>query len=209
MLLANQQRATQQETTMATNESTTALAQDLGEAIDELHAALGRASDAAGRIQGLLPRVGAVNALLDEIESVIQAGRHGIGGRSGPQGAFTRPALVPTPETVRPSESEAAEDGPQPEQQGGPSTGELVCFRLEFQSSGGPLDLRAVDDAVGEHPAVRDVALLDYDGRTATLKVWIVPTVSPVEVQQSLSERAGQLFAGADEVTIIALEDAA
>jgi hypothetical protein len=91
-----------------------------------------------------------------------------------------------------------------------PRTGDqLVCFRLEFESRPGPLDLRTVDDAVSEHPAVRDVALLDYDGRKATLKVWIVPDASPADVQQSLTERASTLFDSSNDVTIVALEDVA
>jgi hypothetical protein len=86
----------------------------------------------------------------------------------------------------------------------------LVCFRLEFESRPGPLDLRTVDDAVSEHPSVRDVALLDYDGRKATLKVWIDgSTASPSDVQQALVERATELFGSGNDVTIVALEDAA
>ncbi len=86
---------------------------------------------------------------------------------------------------------------------------ELISFRLEFESRQGPLDLRAVDDAVSEHPAVRDVALLDYDGRRATLKVWIASTASVAEVQQTLSDRAGQIIGNGGDVSIVALEDAA
>ncbi len=83
------------------------------------------------------------------------------------------------------------------------------CFRLEFESRSGPLDLRSVDDAVSEHPAVRDVALLDYDGRTATLKVWIDPTASPSDVQSALVARSTELFGETNDVTIVALEEAA
>jgi hypothetical protein len=197
---------------MAPNQSQTALAQDLGEAIDELQLSLTRASDAATRIRGLIPRVGAVNALLDEIESVIHAGRQEFGApRATLPDSFTRPTLVASEgapaEQPAPAPSPAWTNEPQP--QATTTADELICFRLEFQSSGGPLDLRAVDDAVGEHPAVRDVALLDYDGRNATLKVWIVASVSPADVQGALSERAAEIFAPNGEVTIVALEDAA
>jgi hypothetical protein len=85
----------------------------------------------------------------------------------------------------------------------------VTCFRLEFESKPGPLDLRKVDDAVGEHPAVRDVALLDYDGRRATLKVWIAATSTPAEVQSALKQRVTQLFAPGHDITIVALEDVA
>jgi hypothetical protein len=85
----------------------------------------------------------------------------------------------------------------------------LISFRLEFESNPGPLDLRAVDDAVSEHPAVRDVALLDYDGRRATLKVWITATASAAEVQKALTERASKIVSDGSQVSIIALEDVA
>jgi len=90
-----------------------------------------------------------------------------------------------------------------------PSDEALISFRLEFHSQPGPLDLRAVDEAVGDHPAVRDVALLDYDGRRATLKVWIAAPSSPAEVQAALIERAPDLFGTENDVSILALEDAA
>jgi hypothetical protein len=194
---------------MATNDIKTALAQELGEATDELQIALQRASDAASRIQGLIPRVSAVNALLDEIESVIQSGRQQMGGRAALPDSFSRPTLVPTeaPQATITSAGETSvsiEPEPLPQ-----ATGSLVCFRLEFESRGGPLDLRAVDDAVGEHPAVRDVALIDYDGRKATLKVWIIDSASPSDVQESLTVRASQIFPDGADVTIVALEDAA
>ncbi|MEX0749911.1 MAG: hypothetical protein WD359_03805 [Dehalococcoidia bacterium] len=198
---------------MATNDSKTVLAQDLSEAIDDLQIALTRAADAATRIQSLMPRVSAVNALLDEIESVIQSGRQGIGARGAPAESITRPTLVPNVESLS-APSDAATDsgwGAQEAETQQPTpnaAGDLICFRLEFQSSGGPLDLRAVDDAVGEHPAVRDVALLDYDGRNATLKVWVIAGTSPADIQQALSDRAAQIF-GDSDVTIVALEDAA
>ncbi len=66
-----------------------------------------------------------------------------------------------------------------------------------------------MDDAVSEHPAVRDVALLDYDGRKATLKVWIDGSASSSDVQSTLVERSAQLFGAGNDVTIVALEDAA
>ena len=200
---------------MATNDIKTALAQDLGEATDELQIALQRASDAASRIKGLIPRVSAVNALLDEIESVIQSGRQQMGTRAALPETFARPTLVASTDTTVPEagglQRETSPQGDQPASDPQPqsTSGELICFRLEFESRGGPLDLRTVDDAVGEHPAVRDVALIDYDGRKATLKVWIIDTASPAEVQEALTQRASEIFADSQDITIIALEDAA
>lgn len=87
--------------------------------------------------------------------------------------------------------------------------GELVSFRLEFESRPGPLDLRAVDEAISEHPAVRDIALLDYDGHRATLKVWVEGSASPAEVQSAIRDQVSALFSSENEISVVALEDAA
>jgi hypothetical protein len=212
---------------MAMGEPRTELEAELGQAVDELHAALQRAADAATSIKTLLPKVGAISGLFDELDAVIRSGRQQIGQNAAASPtAFTGPTLVvpsaaarPTPQPFAATEGagESATMGEQPVEVIGRETPEsvqraeaqgLTCFRLEFESRPGPLDLRTVDDAVSEHPAVRDVALLDYDGRKATLKVWIDGSASPGDVQSTLVDRSSQLFAGND-VTIIALEDAA
>ena len=59
-------------------------------------------------------------------------------------------------------------------------------LRMGVSSKAGSLDLRAVDGAVNENPAVVDVALLDYDGRNATLKLWINGAADPQAVRESL-----------------------
>lgn len=212
---------------MAMDEPRTELEAELGQAVDDLHAALQRAADATTSIKALLPKVGAIGGLFDELDAVIRSGRQQIGQNAGVSPtAFTRPTLVvpsaaarpaPRPFAAAESAGESAPTGEQPVEVIGRETPEsvrraeaqgLTCFRLEFESRPGPLDLRTVDDAVSEHPAVRDVALLDYDGRKATLKVWIDGSASPGDVQSTLVDRSSQLFAGND-VTIIALEDAA
>lgn len=221
---------------MPRSESSTDLERELSQALDDLQASLRRASEATAAIKGLLPRLAAAGSLFDEIESLIRAGRERIGVSPGaPETTYARPTLVvPSPSTPRPTPvlqpsntfGAPAETRPEPEPgvaaaapaqaeaaaafppQAG-SQGGLVSFRLEFESNPGPLDLRTVDDAVSEHPAVRDVALLDYDGRRATLKVWIIDTASPAEVQDALKERAANLFGSGHEVTIVALEDVA
>lgn len=60
------------------------------------------------------------------------------------------------------------------------------CLRLGVHSRVGSLDLKAVDGAVNENPAVVDVALLDYDGRQATLKLWINGSADPIGVGEAL-----------------------
>lgn len=224
---------------MASNEHRTGLEGDLSQAIDELHEALQHAADATASIQRLLPRVGTITGLFADLDNVIRAGREQAGivdpQRAASQ-AYTRPTLlVPSavpapraepaakPDTHDDAWAKAADAASQLNQAAEVQPGDdapaqltaaddaapLVSFRLEFESKPGPLDLRTVDDAVSEHPAVRDVALLDYDGRKATLKVWIDGTASPADVQASLVERAAELFTPGNDVTIVALEDAA
>lgn len=221
---------------MAIDESRTGLETELSQALGELQTALAQATNASTTIQSLLPKIGAIGSLFDELDAVMRSGRQQIGSQpSGAPATYTRPTLVvpsapqPVPQpfiaqaitsepafasvptaSIEPSasasgsiERETPESVQRAEAQG------LVCFRLEFESRPGPLDLRTVDDAVSEHPAVRDVALLDYDGRKATLKVWIDGSASPSDVQSALLERSSQLFAPGNDVTIVALEDVA
>ncbi|MCH8994745.1 MAG: hypothetical protein IH959_07225 [Chloroflexi bacterium] len=60
------------------------------------------------------------------------------------------------------------------------------CLRLTVKSNSGSLDLKAVDGSVNENPAVVDVALLDYDGRKATLKLWVNESADPIGVRDAL-----------------------
>jgi hypothetical protein len=226
---------------MPTNDQPTGLERELTWALDDLHAALQRATEATAAIKGLVPRLAATGSLFDEIEALVRTGRQHIGaGEAMPGTGITRPTLVVPPPSaprpapvLQPSASFTAPAGgsdgwapvldtppapasaetvvpiEQPEVEAPQAPPDLHCFRLEFESQPGPLDLRTVDDAVSEHPAVRDVALLDYDGHRATLKVWITPDASPSDVQDALKERASNLFASDQDVTIVALEDAA
>ncbi len=66
--------------------------------------------------------------------------------------------------------------------------GGSLCLRVEVWAKSGSLDLKAVDRSINETPAVADVALLDYDGRSATLKVWVDASDSPAEVRRVLLE---------------------
>lgn len=217
----------------------TGVARDLAEAVEEMQASLERAAVSAARIRELLPRVSTLSAVFDELQAVIDSGRQSAGiarQAASPEPARARPTLVvpsaapprqpqpwaaPAPQPLTPPEAwpqaepavEAVPDAPadQPFRPQAPGDGaeQLVAFRLEFEARPGPLDLRAVDDAVSEHPAVRDVALLDYDGRKATLKVWIDAAASPADVQGALTSRASEIFTGSDDVSIVAQEDVA
>lgn len=238
---------------MPVNDTNNGISRELGEAIDDLYAALQQATEATSRVRSLVPRIGALGSLFDDIEAVLQNGRQQYtGGPSADAPSYTGPTLVPPPAPAPAPRASAPAFAPSaPQVQPAPSPlfdephgdaprraeasvatapppaavapaidddvfdipgaargQELTCFRLEFESRPGPLDLRTVDDAVSEHPAVRDVALLDYDGRRATLKVWITSAARPGDVQRALSERAAQIFVGND-ITIVALEDVA
>lgn len=209
---------------MSATEHANDLERDLKHALDDLQGSLSRAGDALGRINDLLPRLQTIGAIFDDIDAVLQNAREQF-GITGVQ-TFSRPTLVVPRPLARPFEEQTQDDAwtnlaetwksGQPETQPEPSqteteTGDtsFASFRLEFESAGSPLDLRAVDDAVSEHPAVRDVALLDYDGRKATLKVWIDDTASPEDVRNALVEKSSQLFEGESAITITAVDDAA
>ena len=217
---------------MADDTRTQGLEEEFHAAIDDLRIALQRADTATAQLQRLVPRISQIGTIFDEIAAVINTGRPQLGA-AGP-GAYTRPTLgVPGAQQAPPAPSPQPRQGDDPWTQlaetwgttpsGQPhndtaaadngraatATATLTCFRLEFESKPGPLDLRAVDDAVSEHPSVRDVALLDYDGRKATLKVWIEDTATPQDIQSSLVEKATALFGPENEVTVTAHEDAA
>lgn len=68
------------------------------------------------------------------------------------------------------------------------------CLRVDVTTRGTSLDLKAVDSAVNEITEVVDVALLDYDGRSASLKVWVSETSDPTAVRDALSEGLQRRF---------------
>ncbi len=219
---------------MPPTENIPGLEQELTQALGALESALQSAADSVASIRAMVPRLAATGSVLQEIEALVLTGRQQDTSHSAaPAGrGYARPTLVvpsAKPHTVpvlkTPAASTPAASLPEaplaPERQQPPIEEErprfpvpgsepgTTSFRLEFESNPGPLDLRAVDDAVSEHPAVRDVALLDYDGRRATLKVWIAAGTSPASVQEALKARAGELFPAGHTVSIVALEDAA
>jgi hypothetical protein len=189
-----------------------ALEQQLARAIDDLQSALRQAHEAVADLQTLVPRVAQVGALFDELAAVISSGRAQLGAASG--ATPSRPTLVSTQAPTPAPELKQGEDpwtqlaetfGETPAQPTSATSG-LTSFRLEFESKPGPLDLRSVDDAVSEHHAVKDVALVDYDGKKATLKVWIDDSATPQDVRNALLEKAATIFGNENEVSVEALE---
>jgi hypothetical protein len=198
---------------MMTSDTDNGIQREIAATLDELQAGLDRASRAAAAIREMLPRVGALGALFDELEAVVRSGREQIGIAAGASiAAETRPTLlIPTGDAPPASTPEAIPgiDETGDEIATSPISSDLISVRIEFESAKAPLELRIIDEAVGEHPAVRDVALLDYDGRRATLKVWIDPATSPGAIEESLRERLPELIGDGGTITITALDNAA
>lgn len=99
-------------------------------------------------------------------------------------------SATPEPSAIEPPPQVASAE-PQPAKEAAPAQSETKetvshCLRLGVSSKTGSLDLKAVDGSVSENPAVVDVALLDYDGRQATLKLWINNAADPNGVRDSL-----------------------
>jgi hypothetical protein len=108
--------------------------------------------------------------------------------------------------SVAVEEPEQEEEAPIPAPS--PSAETSRCLRLAVRSKSGNLDLKEVDTSVNENPAVIDVALLDYDGRQATLKLWINEAADPDGVRDALlSSLRNHLGEKDTELTIESEED--
>src|SRR5512141_221828 len=100
---------------MTTNDRPTGIERELSWALDELHAALQRASEATATIKGLVPRLAATGSLFDEIEALVRAGRQHIGTGEG-GGGVTRPTLVvpSSPRTAPVLQPQPSDAAPEP-----------------------------------------------------------------------------------------------
>jgi hypothetical protein len=102
------------------------------------------------------------------------------------------PASYAEPESERTDE----------EQQQNGATPPSHCLRLDVRSTVGSLELKAVDSAVNENPSVIDVALLEYDGRGATLRIWIDPSADPIGVREALLQSLDRNLAGSEDTEV-------
>lgn len=90
------------------------------------------------------------------------------------------------------NERTAAVEEPDPETESEPepvlepASTATRCLRLKVSKKSGNLDLKDVDGSVNENSSVMDVALLDYDGRQATLKLWVNERADPNGVREAL-----------------------
>lgn len=95
-------------------------------------------------------------------------------------------APVQEPENETTEAIEKPDTGPESEPVLEPASTATRCLRLKVSKKSGSLDLKDVDGSVNENSSVVDVALLDYDGRQATLKLWVNERADPNGVREAL-----------------------
>ena len=165
---------------------------ELDVALATLESALAAAGGAVAAIRDTLPQVAALAAGVGEMEAAMARVRHQLGASSGaPPLRSVQPQVQPqdTPAGFPKPETEPDEPPPSVEEDQTEAGGRVShCLRLDVSTRASSLDLKAVDDSVNENSAVVDVALLDYDGRHATLKIWIEASADPNAVREALLE---------------------
>jgi hypothetical protein len=187
------------------------LADELDVALTSLERSLQHAGQATSAIRGLLPQIAALASVVADMEATMARARQHIASSSDvpariseslreirPLGATAasvvdRFAAEPPPIETQPEQEVIEELQPSEEQQD-EQVGGARCLLVEVTCQDGSLDLKSVDSSVGEHEAVVDVALLDYDGRRASLKVWLREDADPVAVQSGLIESLQRHF---------------
>ncbi|MEX2158185.1 MAG: hypothetical protein WEB04_02165 [Dehalococcoidia bacterium] len=190
------------------------LVHNLDNALEQLESSLAEAGRSLGALRHNVTQLASLVEVVREMEDMMNKARANLGMES--IATSTQPALRPMPQqepflpplpepiAALPEIEELPAPEPQPDpievqiepesQQAIPASvaesaaGEMTshCLRLGVASKAGSLDLKAVDGSVNENPAVVDVALLDYDGRKATLKLWINGAADPVGVRDAL-----------------------
>lgn len=200
----------------------TLLVSDLDTALTRLESALTDAGQAIVTIRNCVPQISALVEVVNTMESAMTFARQRLGGSSAEavlravpqQPPLPDPVLALQPDPVLALQPEPAyspepelEPEPAPELADEPipvSTGvpTQYCLRLHITSKAGALDLKAVDNAVNEQPAVTDVALIDYDGRQATLRVWISGSDDAEAARKALGESLRSRLGDADSAEI-------
>ncbi|MEX0786604.1 MAG: hypothetical protein WD939_08215, partial [Dehalococcoidia bacterium] len=165
----------------------------LGEAVREMESAMARARDQLSGSWGIAaspgsPQLHAVPAPTQVLPQPAQP---------APQEPSQAYESAYSEQPIAATEPYAGDDAPEgagepqdddepPAPQPDANIAAARCLRLGVSSKGGSLDLKAVDGSVNENPSVVDVALLDYDGRHATLKLWINDSADPNGVRDAL-----------------------
>lgn len=172
----------------------TSIVAELGQKLEALETGLGEATRSAAEMKALLPRVAALESVLGDLDATMARIRQELRSADTPH---VEPAPSPTLQAVpwsEPVEAHAEPEAPPEAEEASveaAGSAELArhCFRLEVEADQGSLDLKTVDRSVSENAGVVDVALLDYDGRRASLKIWVENEAEPAEVRSALLER--------------------
>ncbi len=175
----------------ANNLQGSSMAREIDAALSTLDSVLAEAGRAVAAIRSQISQVTVLETKVREMEAAMSRALESLSlPLGGAQPATSTPTLrsVPpsTPEQAQPELAAAAPTAALPETAAQPSAAAAQCLRLNVHSGAGSLDLKAVDGAVNENPEVVDVALLDYDGRQATLKLWISGSADADSVRESL-----------------------
>lgn len=206
---------------MAPSTFPTELQRELDQSIQRLEASLAGAAQAAAELRRALPKIAALTDVIGDIEETITRIRPKLaqaeGLRRGEEepSPWLRPLGKETFTTSAPAESgvgaqdwtakvfaPAEEEQPSAETEPEATAEPSHCLRLEVTTKGASLDLKAVDGVVNETAEVVDVALLDYDGRHASLKVWLQETSDAQHVRDTLREGLRQRFGEGAEIEV-------
>jgi hypothetical protein len=139
-------------------------------ALDSLTSALEDAAKAAQSLQSITPALAGLHKLVADLEGRMDRAREALGQEAIQVSRATGPVALAKPGAEPPAKPVVVPD--EATQSRSNDVRPNPCFILDVKSVSGPLDLKAVDSSVNGNPDVVDVALLDYDGRRATLKVW-------------------------------------
>lgn len=162
---------------------------DFETALARLDSALSDATGAVATIRGFIPQFAALAQVVATIESAVTQARQNFDATPAavpvsPVAALATSLRAVPVETFPPVEQTLVA---QEEAQPAAAAGASQCFRLHVTKTSGTLDLKTVDNALNEHGEIVDLALLDYDGREATLKVWVSGTIDRQSLQESLT----------------------
>ncbi len=192
--------------TSADNESDVSqLKNELDEALSALDLALLEAGRSVSTVRNNMTRVFALAEHAGEMETAIVRAREQLALTLQGDSAATPLRAVPAQddtdveeqvsdaEPVQEPENEPTAEiiekpdtEPESEPVLEPASTATRCLRLKVSKKSGSLDLKDVDGSVNENSSVMDVALLDYDGRQATLKLWVNERADPNGVREAL-----------------------
>lgn len=158
------------------------LARDVDAALTALDAALLDARRAVEVMRGSIAQIDELEQRLWAMEAAMNRALESL---AAPLSVQRSPAVSQLPPVAPEATQRPADTAP-----GGAETAGATshCLRLTVQSKGNSLDLKAVDNAVNANLDIVDVALLDYDGRQATLKLWVNPDANIDTVRAGVME---------------------